>query len=261
MSQYSVSAQAYFKIIFHAAKHPHSSVNGVLLGKEEPAGQIRIMDAVPLLHHWTSLSPMMEIGLDLAARHAESLGLNLVGYYQACERADDTALAPVGERVAGKLKDGFKNAVALVIDGEKLGSGEVALIPYVSQGATWRPYSGDAPAFSAGSVFQLASPDLPKRAVTLVREQDRHQVFGDFDDHLEDVTIEATATTALAPFTMLYLGPLLVTKLVAANPGRYLIHGTLTKELGGAAGAYLFCMRSALATGQGFMIDNGGSLV
>jgi hypothetical protein len=43
------------------------------------------------------------------------MGLNLVGYYQACERIDDTALAPVGERVAGKLKDGFKNAVALVV--------------------------------------------------------------------------------------------------------------------------------------------------
>lgn len=70
-----------------------------------------------------------------------------MGYYQACERIDDTALAPVGERVAGKLKDGFKDAIAFVvcpfrdlkaqarfnllniqIDGEKLGSGEAALV-------------------------------------------------------------------------------------------------------------------------------------
>jgi hypothetical protein len=65
MSQYSLSAQAYLKIFFHAAKHPQSSVNGVLLGKEEPSGKINIVDAIPLLHHWTSLSPMMEIGLDL----------------------------------------------------------------------------------------------------------------------------------------------------------------------------------------------------
>jgi hypothetical protein len=65
MSQYSVSAPAYFKIFFHAAKHPQSSVNGVLVGKEEPSGTISIVDAIPLLHHWTSLSPMMEIGLDL----------------------------------------------------------------------------------------------------------------------------------------------------------------------------------------------------
>ncbi|KAJ7928060.1 hypothetical protein B0H13DRAFT_2248502 [Mycena leptocephala] len=199
MSQYSLSAQAYLKIFFHAAKHPQSSVNGVLLGKEEPSGKINIVDAIPLLHHWTSLSPMMEIGLDLAGRHAESMGLNLVGYYQACERIDDTALAPVGERVAGKLKDGFKNAVALVIDGEKLGSGEAALIPYISQGTTWRPYSGETTAFSTGSIFQLTSPDLPRRAISLVREQALHQKFGDFDDHLEDVTIDWLRNTPCIP--------------------------------------------------------------
>ncbi|KAF7365047.1 MPN domain-containing protein [Mycena venus] len=199
MSQYSVSTQAYLKIFFHAAKHPQSSVNGVLVGKEEPSGTISIMDAIPLLHHWTSLSPMMSIGLDLAGRHAESMGLNLVGYYQACERVNDTALAPVGERVAEKLKDGFKNAVALVIDGEKLGSGEPALIPYISQGPTWRPYTGEPAAFGAGSIFQLSSPDLPRRAISLVREQDLHQKFGDFDDHLEDVTIDWLRNSACMP--------------------------------------------------------------
>ncbi|KAJ7134785.1 hypothetical protein C8R44DRAFT_610153 [Mycena epipterygia] len=199
MSHYSVSPQAYFKVFFHAAKHPQSSVNGVLLGKEEPSGKVNIVDAIPLLHHWTSLSPMMEIGLDLAGRHAESTGLKLVGYYQACERIDDTALAPVGERVAGKLKDGFKDAIALVIDGEKLGSGEAALVPYVSQGTVWRPYSGEPNAFSAGSIFQLSSPDLPQRAIALVHNESRHQIFGDFDDHLEDVTIDWLRNTACMP--------------------------------------------------------------
>ncbi|KAJ7917248.1 hypothetical protein B0H13DRAFT_2443380 [Mycena leptocephala] len=39
--------------------------------------------------------------------------------------------------------------------------------------------------------------------------------------------------------------------------------GTLTKQVGppeGIAEAYLFCMRSSLATGQGFIVDNGVSL-
>ncbi|KAJ7781768.1 hypothetical protein DFH07DRAFT_791439 [Mycena maculata] len=198
-ASWKISATAYYKVFFHAAKHPQSSVNGVLLGKEEPSGKINIVDAIPLLHHWTSLSPMMEIGLDLAGRHAESAGLNLVGYYQACERVDDTALAPVGERVAGKVKDGFKDAIAFVIDGEKIGSGEVALIPYVSQGTVWRPFSSGTSAFSPGSNFQLSSPDLPRRAISLVREQGRHKTFGDFDDHLEDVTIDWLRNTACIP--------------------------------------------------------------
>ncbi|KAJ6621857.1 hypothetical protein B0H10DRAFT_1789065 [Mycena sp. CBHHK59/15] len=198
MSRYIVSPQAYYKIFFHAAKHPQSSVNGVLLGKEE-AGTVDIVDAIPLLHHWTSLSPMMEIGLDLVGRHAESAGLSLVGYYQACERIDDTALAPVGERVAEKLKDGFKNAIALVIDGDKLGSDDAALVPYFSQGTSWRPYSADSDAFTTGSIFQLSSPDLPRRAIALVREKNLHQKFGDFDDHLEDVTIDWLRNTVCMP--------------------------------------------------------------
>ncbi|THU99021.1 UPF0172-domain-containing protein [Dendrothele bispora CBS 962.96] len=190
MVSYTILAPAYFKIFFHAAKHPHKQVNGVLLGTSTPSG-VEIKEAVPLLHHWTNLSPMMEIGLDIATGHAESLGLKLVGYYQASERLDDTALAPVGEKVAGKIKENFTDAVAFVIDGDRLGSGHPALIPYISQSSSaWRPAAEASVPFSSGSSFQLSSPDLPSRAVTLVQEQHLQQKFGDFDDHLEDVTID-----------------------------------------------------------------------
>lgn len=52
-----------------------------------------------------------------ATQHAESSDLKVVGYYQACERLDDTSLAPVGERVAGKIKAGFEDAIAFVVRG------------------------------------------------------------------------------------------------------------------------------------------------
>ena len=64
MVSYSVLHQAYVKIALHAAKYPHKHVNGVLLGESKGA-VVNIVDAIPLLHHWTSLSPCMEIGLDL----------------------------------------------------------------------------------------------------------------------------------------------------------------------------------------------------
>ena len=135
---YTILAEAYYKLFFHAAKHPHKPVNGILLGRQEPQGNsVTIIDTVPLLHHWTSLSPMMEIGLDLvrfnypsrlqfmadrlslgvrkATQHAESEGLKVVGYYQACERLDETALAPVGEKVAGRIRTRFEDAIAFVV--------------------------------------------------------------------------------------------------------------------------------------------------
>lgn len=56
---------AYAKIILHALKHPHQTVNGVLLGSPPSSGSVTIVDAVPLQHHWTNLSPMMEVGLGM----------------------------------------------------------------------------------------------------------------------------------------------------------------------------------------------------
>lgn len=80
MSSYTFSEKAYFKLFFHAAKHPHRQINGVLIGKMEGAAVI-IKDAIPLLHHWTSLSPMMEIGLDLVScdePHSVDVGTQLI---------------------------------------------------------------------------------------------------------------------------------------------------------------------------------------
>ena len=50
-----------------------------------------------------------------ALQHAETEGLKVVGYYQACERLDDTVLAPVGEKVASKIKGKFEDAIAFVV--------------------------------------------------------------------------------------------------------------------------------------------------
>lgn len=50
-----------------------------------------------------------------ALQYAESVGMKIVGYYQACERLNDTALAPVGEKVASKIKAQFEDAVAFVV--------------------------------------------------------------------------------------------------------------------------------------------------
>lgn len=58
---------------------------------------------------------MMEIGLDLATQYAKENNAKVVGYYQACDRLDDTALAPVGERIAGKLRETFPDAIAFVV--------------------------------------------------------------------------------------------------------------------------------------------------
>lgn len=81
MVSYSILHKAYVKIFLHAAKHPHKQVNGVLLGKLV-SDVVIIQDVVPLLHHWTSLSPMMEIGLDLVCALLDCLVFRYTFYRQ-----------------------------------------------------------------------------------------------------------------------------------------------------------------------------------
>ncbi|ETW76555.1 hypothetical protein HETIRDRAFT_455084 [Heterobasidion irregulare TC 32-1] len=181
MANYTISDLAYTKIVLHSLKHPQHPVNGVLLGAKDTKG-VQVVDTIPLLHHWTSLSPMMEIGLDLANGHAESRGLALVGYYQASERVDDNTLKPVGERVATKVREGFPDALAVVVDGTKLGSEtDPALVPYL-------PTSGSSTTFrSAPPTILTLSNSAPALSLHLSRAR---VPFSDFDDHLEDVRLD-----------------------------------------------------------------------
>jgi len=201
-TKYTITGPAYIKLFFHLAKHPHQRVNGVLIGKETSGGGVEATDSIPLLHHWTSLSPMMEIGLDLAGQYAESMGLQVVGYYQACERSEDTSLFPVGEKIVTRIKQKFNNAVAFVLDASQIGEESAALVPYTSAnttGAVWKPISSSPKPFTPESPYQLSSPNLPAKAISLVRDQKLHLKFGDFDDHLEDVAIDWLRNKACVP--------------------------------------------------------------
>ncbi|KAF8603319.1 UPF0172-domain-containing protein [Ceratobasidium sp. AG-I] len=187
--KFTISHKAYTKLIIHAAKYPHAPVNGVLIGAASPSagGSIVVADAIPLLHQWTNLSPMMEIGLDLAHSHAESTGMSLLGYYQATQRIDeDEGLSAVGERIAASLKGKFKDAFALVIDSASLASTTTPpLIPYTSTSGL---QAWSRTAFSP--TFSLAESDSPERALNVIRKNTAYAKFGDFDDHLQDVSVD-----------------------------------------------------------------------
>jgi hypothetical protein len=66
-NQYMLGRSAIIKLVLHAAKFPHTAVNGVLLGSVSggSAGeqQVDIVDAVPLFHSHHSLAPALEVAL------------------------------------------------------------------------------------------------------------------------------------------------------------------------------------------------------
>jgi len=63
MVKYIFTTKAYVKIILHSCKHPTSTINGLLLSENNADDHIVITDAIPLFHHWTTLMPMLEVGL------------------------------------------------------------------------------------------------------------------------------------------------------------------------------------------------------
>lgn len=69
MGEITFEAVAYSKIIFHAAKYPHCSVNGVLLAdatkckESNKLKELVVIDAIPLFHLCLHVSPMVEIAL------------------------------------------------------------------------------------------------------------------------------------------------------------------------------------------------------
>jgi len=66
-STYTLSPLGYLKLLAHSAKYPASTVAGLLLGSLSSPSQVTIEDAIPLLHHWTSLSMALEAGLQLVS--------------------------------------------------------------------------------------------------------------------------------------------------------------------------------------------------
>jgi hypothetical protein len=81
MSQhvYTITPQAYTKMVLHAAAYPTASVNGVLLATSSSVAKgenIEVVDAVPLLHARLVLSPMLEVALEQASHICASMDVN-----------------------------------------------------------------------------------------------------------------------------------------------------------------------------------------
>ena len=121
----SFSAVGYAMPLLHAAKYHSDTVIGVLLapnpaaegsstGSTTPA-QIHITDAIPLLHHYTSLSPMAEAALDLCEVEAKGRGLVLAGVYVAHASDAEVGLGRPAERILEGIRGSFPAAIGVYV--------------------------------------------------------------------------------------------------------------------------------------------------
>lgn len=187
---YACDQTALLKILLHSAKYPAASVNGVLLGRISKDKQsVEIVDAIPLLHSFLTLAPALETALVQVSSYAkQQKELELVGYYHANERYDDTELSTSARRVADKLYSNTELACALLINSPKLKSSLqskagnfLQLYTKDEGGRNWVKSSIDSSnlKYDSGSVLSV----FPEMC-----SQGRHTKLSDFDDHLNDLS-------------------------------------------------------------------------
>eukprot|EP00052_Salpingoeca_macrocollata_P031119 m.322061 g.322061 ORF g.322061 m.322061 type:complete len:207 (+) comp26320_c0_seq1:53-673(+) len=188
MYTYDIHPRAYAKLLCHAAKHPYSAVNGILLGRLEDR-VIVVQDVIPLFHTHLNLTPMLEIGLIQIEAHCTRSGMAMVGYYHANKSLDDTRLSDTARRIAKRLCEEFKHALVLLVNNAKLGEQDIKAGP-----AVW--------AFTAGNNFEWqrlkdeqvgSRPEcvcrVPETACSVAARlvHSGEQQLHDFESHLEDV--------------------------------------------------------------------------
>mmetsp|Transcript_34962 Transcript_34962/g.89442 ORF Transcript_34962/g.89442 Transcript_34962/m.89442 type:complete len:199 (+) Transcript_34962:70-666(+) len=195
-NQYNLHRAAMIKAVLHAAKHPHTAVNGVLLGscQGSAAGgtQFELEDAVPLFHSHHALAPTLEVALSQIEELTKAGGkLAIVGYYHANERFEDAELGVVAKRISDTISNNCPGACTLLIDSTEvqnyLQQDGTKICELFTRDRGWNKQDG-LKYLDAGVADILADYLRDGRQATLA----------DFEDHLEDVTKDWMNPTLLA---------------------------------------------------------------
>nr|CAG4645772.1 EOG090X0C9C [Lynceus sp. MCZ IZ 141354] len=176
-----ISNLAYAKLIMHAAKYPHSSVNGLLIGKG--SSTLSVTDAVPLFHQNLNLAPMLEAALLHVDNYCRKEGLHIVGYYQANHSFNDSSPDVVAYRIGEKIAEYFSDAVLIMVDNKTLSFELTNSAINVTQynDGKWK-------AKDKKSVVLLPGQSQMLQGTTHLLLERVHSCLVDFDNHLDDIS-------------------------------------------------------------------------
>ncbi|CAO3677566.1 unnamed protein product [Rhizopus stolonifer] len=83
--------------------------------RENREFKLQITKAIPFFHHWTTLTPMLEVALQQTELYAQENNLKIVGWYHANENVHDVGLPERTIRVAEIIKKYFEKSVILLV--------------------------------------------------------------------------------------------------------------------------------------------------
>lgn len=189
MSKNQVNTHAYAIPLLHAAKFPSSAVCGALLGKNTADG-VHVHSAVPYFHHWTTVTPMLEVALKQTEIYAKKNDLSIVGWYQGNARVDDTVLPERAIKVAETIKkNNDDKAVLFLLNNKQMASladGESAITPYVHIENQWRKVK--EPFAVTTDEASFVEKDTYAKVRDLFNSSAYNRIY-DFDEHLDNVSL------------------------------------------------------------------------
>jgi len=185
--EWSITTKCYVKMIMHALKYPHATVNGVILAKKTKDSEL--VDAVPLFHLGHGLTPMIEVALLQISTKCKERGLVIAGYYQANKYFHDSAPDVFAQKIADKIVEQNNQAVLVMINNFGLAASvqdendaENALHLYASHDGKWKLKPSSLKLDDHKQAFDCLNE--------LVYSKQRHFEIHDFDNHLDDISID-----------------------------------------------------------------------
>ncbi|KAG0748298.1 hypothetical protein G6F57_005692 [Rhizopus arrhizus] len=181
MTNIQINTAAYAVPLLHAAKYPSSSICGALLGKVTNS-ELQITKAVPFFHHWTTLTPMLEVALQQTEIYAQKNDLKIVGWYHANEVINDHSLPERAVQVVEIIRKQFEKCLVLLIDNKAFTKlDEKAFIPYSHTNNHWK---------KGNSQLTLTQPQETFSKTRDLITSSTYQKLHDFDEALENTDLD-----------------------------------------------------------------------
>ncbi|KAI8643489.1 hypothetical protein BD408DRAFT_385359 [Parasitella parasitica] len=190
-----IGLHAYVVPLLHAAKYPSSDVCGVLLGQNTSDGLL-VKTAIPFFHHWTTVTPMLEVALKQTDIYAKKNDLSIVGWYHGNARNDDNVLPERAINVTETIKKNNQDqAIIFLLDNKQfisLDSDKSAITPFVFVDNQWRKikeaFNNDEVKFSDKDTFSKVRNLFNSAAYNRIH---------DFDEHIDDISLNWLETSKM----------------------------------------------------------------
>ncbi|VDP89417.1 unnamed protein product [Echinostoma caproni] len=165
-------------MILHAAKHPETAVNGVVLCQQQDGLRIVVTDYIPYFHSPLTLAPMLEVALHQTEAYCSTKNLRICGYFQANEHSHDNVPTVFACKIADKIHDKSGPACLVMLRNDRL---------YPPRNDCFAVYTLNQDKWSEAKYTM--DPEVVSGLADLLKG-DLSREICDFDDHLNDVKLD-----------------------------------------------------------------------